>query len=162
MLMTFTEVKGHQRSNVVNYATFLNIVILYYLLMRRDVWFANHLVSVYRAGDNTVFHGCPVTAAYPESTLNGTPTCNSLSGSASCETYVVGQEKCGCARATQYPFKTQWKIYRWSSKLKVIFSNGLAYFRNLVKVTHSLCNILVKFPRGCKYFMWKHPQTAQF
>ena len=23
---------------------FLNIVILYYLLMRRDVWFANHLV----------------------------------------------------------------------------------------------------------------------
>ena len=44
MMMTFTEVKGHQRSNVVSYATFLNIVILYYLLMRRDVWFANHLV----------------------------------------------------------------------------------------------------------------------
>ena len=44
MMMTFTEVKGHQRSNVINYATFLNIVILYCLLMRRDVWFANHLV----------------------------------------------------------------------------------------------------------------------
>ena len=29
---------------MVNYATFLNIVILYYLLMRRDVWLANHLV----------------------------------------------------------------------------------------------------------------------
>ena len=45
MMMTFTEVKGHQRSNVVSYATFLNGVILYYLLMRRDVWFANHLVQ---------------------------------------------------------------------------------------------------------------------
>ena len=44
MMTTFTEVKGHQRSNVVNYATFLNIVIFYYQLMRRDVWFGNHLV----------------------------------------------------------------------------------------------------------------------
>ena len=30
--------------NLFNGNAFLNIVILYYLLMRRDVWFANHLV----------------------------------------------------------------------------------------------------------------------
>ena len=30
--------------NLFSGNTFLNIVILYYLLMRRDVWFANHLV----------------------------------------------------------------------------------------------------------------------
>ena len=32
--------------NLFNGNAFLNIVILYYLLMRRDVWFANHLVNV--------------------------------------------------------------------------------------------------------------------
>ena len=31
--------------NLFNGIAFLNIVILYYLLMRRDVWFANHLVE---------------------------------------------------------------------------------------------------------------------
>ena len=56
MMMTFTEVKGHQRSNVVNYATFLNIVILYYLLMRRDVWFANHLVLLIMKGNDYYIH----------------------------------------------------------------------------------------------------------
>ena len=35
-------------------------------------------------------HGTPVTVAavYPQRTLNGTPTCSSLSGTASYETYA--------------------------------------------------------------------------
>ena len=37
---------------MINCATFLNIVILYYLLMRRDVWFANHLVEFLRQFDS--------------------------------------------------------------------------------------------------------------
>ena len=37
-----------------------------------------------------------VAAVYPQTTLNGTPTCSSLSGTASYETYVVGQKESGC------------------------------------------------------------------
>ena len=33
--------------NLFNGNAFLNIVILYYLLMRRDVWFENHLVFLF-------------------------------------------------------------------------------------------------------------------
>ena len=35
-------------------------------------------------------------AAYPQSILNGTLTRSSLSGTASYETYVAGQEESGC------------------------------------------------------------------
>ena len=39
-------------------------------------------------------HGTPVTvaAAYPRSTLNGTLSCSSLSGTVSYETYIAGQK----------------------------------------------------------------------
>ena len=37
-----------------------------------------------------------VAGAYPQSTLNGTPTHSSLSGTESYETYVAGQEESGC------------------------------------------------------------------
>ena len=33
--------------NLFNGNAFLNIVILYFLLMRGDVWFANHLVCLF-------------------------------------------------------------------------------------------------------------------
>ena len=32
-----------------------------------------------------------ITAAYPQSSLNGTPTCSSLNGTTSYVTYVVGE-----------------------------------------------------------------------
>ena len=40
-------------------------------------------------------HGTPVkvAAAYPQSSLNGTPTCRILSGTASYETYTASQRK---------------------------------------------------------------------
>ena len=34
--------------NLFNGNAFLTIVILYYLLIRRDVWFANHLVMLFK------------------------------------------------------------------------------------------------------------------
>ena len=37
-----------------------------------------------------------LAAAYPQSTLNGTPTCSILNGTVSYETYVAGQEESGC------------------------------------------------------------------
>ena len=53
-MMTFTGVKGHQSSNVVNYATFLNIVILIICLWgetfgSRTILFINQtsLVNIY-------------------------------------------------------------------------------------------------------------------
>ena len=37
-----------------------------------------------------------VAAAYGHSTLKGTPTCSSLSGTVLCETFVAGQKESGC------------------------------------------------------------------
>ena len=37
-----------------------------------------------------------VAAAYPQSTLNGTPTDSNLNGTASYETHLAGQEESGC------------------------------------------------------------------
>ena len=44
--------------------------------------------------DSSTVH--EVLAAYPQSTLIGTPTCSSLSGTTSYETYIAHQEESGC------------------------------------------------------------------
>ena len=49
-------------------------------------------------GDMSTVHA--VAAAYPQSILNGTPTCSSHSDTASYETYVAGQEESGCVVET--------------------------------------------------------------
>ena len=43
-----------------------------------------------------------VAVAYPQSTLNDAPTCSSLSGTASYETYVAGQEESGYVYTATY------------------------------------------------------------
>ena len=45
--------------------------------------------------DAYCMYGTP-SIAYPQSTLNSTPSCSSLSGTASYETYIAGQEESGC------------------------------------------------------------------
>ena len=44
-----------------------------------------------------------VAAAYPQSTLNGTPTDSSLNGTASYETHLAGQEESGCVYLSAPP-----------------------------------------------------------
>ena len=72
-----------------------------------------NLEYLYRYSDVTVTEATvhPVAAEYPHSTLKGTPSCSSQSGTALYETHEAGQEESGCASKQQaYTLKS---IVRW-------------------------------------------------
>ena len=51
-----------------------------------------------------------MAAAYPQSTLNSTPTGSSLSGTSSYETYVAFQEESGCETGSLFFIVLLWHL----------------------------------------------------
>ena len=92
-------------------------------------------------------HGTPVTvgAAYPQSTLNGTLTCSSLSGTASYETYVAGRRNldvyksllptfmsmpwCTCSKKTDPSvlFKIKICLFSYAFRTPATYGDGTWY-----------------------------------